>query len=297
MKAKTHDERPVPKAARNAAMSSNAPTILIMAGQRLGKIDQLAAKHGQAHKCLVPLLGRPLIGYVFDAVDAAFPGARIIVSIDDPHALDDMAQAQALFEAGRLCTVASAPDLLDSALAAVASANPSYPLLITTGDNVLMTAQALRDFHTHALERGADGAVMCARKEAVLAAHSDGQPRFWKFRDGEFSGCNTFWWRDASALVIGTIFRGGGQFLKFPGRFINAFGLANLIGFRLGLLTLDRMVARVSRRCGKEIRMQVVDNGELSIDVDDEFSHQVAERLLTRRSVAGSAADQAGSPA
>jgi hypothetical protein len=121
---------------------------------------------------------------------------------------------------------------------------------------------------------------MFARKEDILAAHSEGQPRFWKFRDGEFSGCNSFWMKDASAKKVGEIFRGGGQFLKFPKRFISAFGLSNLIGFRLGLFNVKRMLSRVSARFGKKIAVQIVDDGKLAIDVDTEFSHLVAERLL-----------------
>lgn len=253
-------------------------TILILAGQRLGKIDPLAEKYGVEHKCLVPLLGRPLIGYVLDAVDAAFPEAPIVVSINDPHALDNEPEAQPFFKSGRLRTVASAKNLLESALAAAEGV--SFPMLVTTGDNVLMTPDALRGFHEFALSEGADAAAMFARKEDILAAHTEGQPRFWKFRDGEFSGCNTFWMKDWGAASVGEIFRGGGQFLKFPKRFIAAFGLANLIGFRLNLLTVDRMLARISKRFGKRIKVQIAGDGRLAIDVDNEFSHQVAERLL-----------------
>lgn len=270
---------PDPTGAVIAAL--NTPTILILAGQRLGKIDPLAARHGVEHKCLVPLLGRPLIGYVFDAVDAAFPGARIVVSINDPTALDNEPEAKRFFEAGRLTTVASAHNLLESVFAAVEGSN--FPLLITTGDNVLMTPEALRGFHGFALAEGADGAAMFARKQDILAAHPGGQPRFWKFRDGEFSGCNSFWLRNRDALALGEVFRGGGQFLKFPARFIAAFGFVNLIGFRLGLFTTERMLARISKRFGKQVRVQIADNGELAIDVDTEFSHMVAERLLKAR--------------
>lgn len=254
------------------------PTVLILAGQRLGKVDPLAGKYGVEHKCLVPLLGRPLIGYVLDAVDAAFPEAPIVISINDPHALDKEPEARRFFEAGRLRTVASAKNLLESAFAAAEGV--SFPLLITTGDNVLMTPEALRGFHAFALSEGADAAAMFARKEDILAAHAEGQPRFWKFRDGEFSGCNTFWMRDWAASSVGEIFRGGGQFLKFPKRFIAAFGLANLIGFRLNLFTVDRMLARISKRFGKRIKVQIASDGRLAIDVDNEFSHKVAERLL-----------------
>ncbi|WEK47488.1 MAG: nucleotidyltransferase family protein [Candidatus Andeanibacterium colombiense] len=261
------------------------PTILIMAGQRLGQIDALAAAYGITHKCLVPLLGRPLIGYVFDAVDAAFPGSRIVVSINDPRALDDEPEAQRFFDTGRLTTVASERNLLESTFAAVEGAD--WPVLITTGDNVLMTPEALRDFHRFALDQRADAAAMFARKEDILAAHPEGQPRFWKFRDGEFSGCNTFWMKDRAALAVAEIFRGGGQFLKFPRRFIGAFGLSNLIGFRLRLFDTNRMLARVSRRFGKTVKVRVADSGELAIDVDTRFSHTVAERLLRKRGVSG----------
>ena len=34
--------------------------------------------------------------------------------------------------------------------------------------------------------------VALARKEDVLAAHPEGQRRFYKFRDGEFSNCNLY---------------------------------------------------------------------------------------------------------
>lgn len=259
------------------------PTVLILAGQRLGVPDPLALAHGVEHKCLVPLLGRPLIGYVLDAIDAAFPDARIVVSINDPRALDHEPEALRFFDAGRMRTVPSAKNLLESVLEAAAGAD--FPLLITTGDNVLMTPEALKGFHAFALREGADGAALFARKEDILAAHPEGQPRFWKFRDGEFSGCNTFWMRNREATTVGEIFRGGGQFLKFPKRFIAAFGLMNLIGFRLRLLTVDRMLARVSRRFGKQIKVQIATDGRLAIDVDNAHSHAVAERLLRAKGV------------
>jgi GTP:adenosylcobinamide-phosphate guanylyltransferase len=260
------------------------PTILILAGQRLGRIDPLAARHGVDHKCLVPLLGRPLIGYVLDAVDAAFPGATIVISINDPAAIEREPEARRFLEAGRLRIVPSAHSLLESVFAA--SSEVSFPLLMTTGDNVLMTPEALREFHRFALERGVDGAAMFARKEDILAAHPDGQPRFWRLRDGEFSGCNTFWAKDRAAFKVGEIFRQGGQFLKFPRRFVAAFGLVTLVGFRLGLWTTETLLARISRRFGKKVAVQIVQNGRLAIDVDTEFSHQVAERLLVSRKAA-----------
>lgn len=256
---------------------------MILAGQRLGRVDPLAAKYGVEHKCLVPLLGRPLIGYVLDAVNAAFPAAPIMVSINDPAALDGEPEARPYFEAGRLRTVVSERNLLESVLLAIEGIEG--PALMTTGDNVLMTPEALRGLHQFAQRENADAAVLFARKQDVLTAHPDGQPRFWRLRDGEFSGCNTFWCKDRAAFKVAEIFREGGQFLKFPKRFIAAFGLGTLIGFRLRLLTVERLLARISRRFGKQVKVQIADDGRLAIDVDTEFSHLVAERLLRARGV------------
>ena len=117
------------------------PTVLILAGQRLGRVDPLAAKYGQEHKCLIPMLGRPIMAYVLDAVDAAFPTAPLITSINDPAALDGHPEVQRFRDAGRLTVVKSRTNLLDSVLAAAEGVD--YPLLMTTGDNVLVTPRRL----------------------------------------------------------------------------------------------------------------------------------------------------------
>jgi GTP:adenosylcobinamide-phosphate guanylyltransferase len=264
-------------------MARPLPTVLILAGRRQGRVDPLAAAHGVKHKCLVPLLDRPLIGYVLDAVEAAFPHCRIVVSIDDPAALDDVPEARRLIARGRLATARSSAILLESVFEAADGA--AFPLLVTTADNVLMTPEALRRFHSFAIGEGVDAAVMLARKQDIVAAHAGGQPRFWEFRDGAFSGCNTYWMKDRSASSVAEIFRGGGQFLKFAKRFIDAFGLVDLIAFRLRLFTLEGVQARISRRYGKSVKAQIAGDGRLAIDVDTEFTHLVAERLLRARGV------------
>jgi hypothetical protein len=45
------------------------------------------------------------------------------------------------------------------------------------------------------------------------------------------------------------------------------------------------MLARISKRFGKRIKVQIATDGRLAIDVDNEFSHKVAERLLRANGV------------
>jgi hypothetical protein len=61
--------------------------------------------------------------------------------------------------------------------------------VITTADNVLLTAAAVRQVADR-LAGGDDTVIALARKEDVLAAHPQGQRRFYRFRDGEFSNCS-----------------------------------------------------------------------------------------------------------
>jgi len=53
----------------SAAMSS--VRVLILAGQRAGVVDPLCAASGEKRKALIPILGRPMLHYVLDALSAA----------------------------------------------------------------------------------------------------------------------------------------------------------------------------------------------------------------------------------
>src|SRR5687768_1211343 len=114
---------------------TGAPTILILAGKRDGKLDPLAEKAGVSHKAVVPIRGKPLITWVLEAAEAAWPDNKILVSIHDPAVIADLPIVQKLTASGRLhCTEARA-GIVESLEAAVETGAP-FPLLITTGDNV-----------------------------------------------------------------------------------------------------------------------------------------------------------------
>ncbi len=77
--------------------------------------------------------------------------------------------------------------------------------------------------------------------------------------------------------------RGGGQFVKFPKRIAKAFGVINLIRFFLGWGTKEKLFAQVSRRFGFAMVPIEMSHGHCAIDVDNERTFQVTEKLLTKR--------------
>jgi GTP:adenosylcobinamide-phosphate guanylyltransferase len=259
---------------------TSSPKILVLAGRRSAALDPLAAKFEVSHKALVPVLGEAMIGRVLRIVEDAFPEAPLYVSVEDFELIRGEPTVARLHGAGRLQPVPAQEHIVDSIV--TASARTGFPLLVTTADNVLMTPIALRLLHREGMSSQAHALVAMARKEDIRATHPDGQRRFYEFKGGGYSNCNMFWLASEKALRATESFRHGGQFAKKPERIVKAFGLLNLVRFRLGRHTLRQMFGFISKRFGVEIRPVVMDEGRLAIDVDNERTHKVAEEVLAR---------------
>jgi GTP:adenosylcobinamide-phosphate guanylyltransferase len=263
------------------ASSERGFTAIVLAAQRGGRLDPLADRFGVSHKCLVPIVGKPLLEWVLRAL-AEVPGiSRIHISIEQEAVEAARAVPGAKGELGvPVDFVPSAPTLTDSVYAAAHGIEE--PILITTADNVLLSpgvaAEAVAKMHA-----GAEGVLVVATREAVLAAHPEGQRRFYKLRGGAYSNCNLYGLHGPRALKVAETFRSGGQFAKNPKRLAETFGLLNLLLVRFGLVTLEWAVRRMGRRFGIRAEPLVVRDGSQAIDVDNQRTYDVARQLLERR--------------
>jgi len=262
-------------------------TALILAGKRDGTTDPLAEAARVSHKCLVPVAGRPMIVHVLEALTTSLGIGRISISIDDPLALDAVPEVADAIQRGIVKIAPACANLVDSLFAALEGA--AFPVLVTTADNVLLDPASIATIEREALGARADVAVAFTRRASVLAAHPDGQRRFYRFSDDAYSNCNAYWLGSAKALGAAEVFRHGGQFAKHPARIVKAFGLINLIRFRYGIGTLDAAFARFSRRFRLQMRPVILANGAVAIDVDNPRTHAIAEQLLDPRAFAEAA--------
>jgi GTP:adenosylcobinamide-phosphate guanylyltransferase len=256
-------------------------TAIVLAAQRGGRLDPLADRFGVSHKCLVPIAGKPLVEHVLRAL-AEVPGlSRIHISVekDAVAAVGRVPGAKGEFGVP-VEFVPAAPSLADSVYAAALGIEE--PILVTTADNVLMspgvTAEMVRRMHA-----GADCVIAVATREAVLAAHPEGQRRFYRLRGGSYSNCNQYGLSGPRALKMAETFRSGGQFAKNPKRLAETFGLFNLLLVRFGLISLERAMKRVSRHFGVRAEALVVTDGTQAIDVDNSRTYDIAAALLERR--------------
>lgn len=256
-------------------------TALIMAGKRSGVIDPLAERAGVTQKCVVPVFGKPMIEHVVDAVAKCDSIGEIRIIAHEPDEIARIPLVSSLQREGRLQFRPGAFNLVDSIFEGAKGAE--FPLLITTADNCLVTAQGYGEFIDKAFAAQAGAAAALARKEDVISADPVGQKKFYEFRDGGYSNCNTYWIGSRDALSAAEIMRSGGQFVKYPGRIARVFGLINLIRFYFGLGDKEKLFAQISRRFGYRLVPIVLSNGEFAIDVDEERSFGITEKLLAKR--------------
>ena len=274
---------------------------IILAAQREGRLDPLAAEAGVSHKCLVPIGGRPLLAHVIEALAGVDGLARIRISVepaaepalrailpDPPRARSGRGTARSAVEGARSLDefhgipiefVPSRPTITDSVYAAAEGLDG--PFIVTTADNVLLTAGAVRRVAAR-LAAGDDAVGALARREDVLSAHPQGQRRFYRFRDGAFSNCNLYGMSRAG-LRLAETYRSGGQFAKNPLRILQAVGLTNAIILRYGLVTLDAAFRRLGRRFDVKASAVVLEDGAHAIDVDNARTYAIASELLERR--------------
>jgi CTP:molybdopterin cytidylyltransferase MocA len=259
-------------------------TAIVLAAQRSGRLDPMAAEAGVTHKCLVPILGRPLLQYVLEAL-APVPGlVRIRICIEPEAVEAARAVPGASGELGIPADfVPSAATITESAYASAEGLDEA--LVITTADNVNLTPGAVQAL-IERIRAGADAVLALARKDAVLAAHPEGQRRFYELSDGAYSNCNLYAVAGPRVLGLAEAFREGGQFARNPGRLRRIVGSFNLLLFRFRLVSLEGAMKRLSRRAGFRTEAVVLEDGAHAVDVDNPRTYAIAEAILRRKRAA-----------
>ena len=267
-------------------MTDTRYTALVLAASR-GNLDPLAQAGGVSHKCFIDIAGQPMLRRVVEAVMASGRIGRTIVGIE----ADSIAEAKAILAplpgAERIEYVASR-ETIGASVAAVASED-MLPLVITTGDNALHTAEMVRYFCDSLDGLAEDGALGLTPAQVVLDAYPEGNRAFHRFRDGAYSSCNLYALLTERALAAPRVFNSGGQFGKKPKRLIGAFGLWAFLLYKSRLFTLRTVLKALSRAIGLRTAPVVMPFAEGPIDVDRMQDWELANRIVAARE-AGAAA-------
>lgn len=244
--------------------------VLILAGQRAGVVDPLCAASGEKRKALIPILGRPMLHYVLDALSDA--------NLKTPfHICGCPADVDV-----RLIDAPSAQGPADSAMAALKS-GIEFPVLMTTADHPLLTPMMITEFIETSKMSGADFTIGLAQESIIRPAYPDMKRTYLRFSDGGVSGCNLFYIANEKGLKAIEFWQEAQHFRKQPLKLACKLSLSLFWRYWRGTLSLGAALDYASKTLGIKAAPVMMSMAEASIDVDKPADRDLVEAILLRR--------------
>jgi HAD superfamily phosphoserine phosphatase-like hydrolase len=249
-------------------------TAVVLAGSRPGA-DPLADRFRVPVKALVPVGGEPMVGRVVGTLLQCKRVTRVLVLTQAP---DDLAW---LAEHPRVEVTASRTDIAGSLAAVLGTDSAPWPALVTTADHPLLTS----DMVEHFLEAsaGSDATMGIVERGVMLARFPETKRTWIRFGGDAFTGANLFTFQTEQALKAIGLFGRAEADRKRRHRLIWHFGPALAFSAATRTVSVERGMARLSRRLGIRATAVALPFPEAGIDVDRLDDHELAERILADR--------------
>lgn len=242
--------------------------VLILAGERQGG-DPLAIAEQVANKTEIHIAGKPMITYVLDAVRGLKATASIYLVSSQEQPAEGVTH---IIPADSPCA---------SVLRAINGL--TFPLLLTTADHPLLTSEMIEDFLASCEMRREDLCVGVVPLAIVKAHYPENRRTKLRFKEGGYSGANLFYLRNDSVVNILEFWQKVERERKRPLRMMWLLGTKSVLQYLLGLLTLEDVIARISKRTGTTIAPILIHDPHAAIDVDKPSDLALVRSILTRR--------------
>jgi GTP:adenosylcobinamide-phosphate guanylyltransferase len=250
---------------------------VILAASR-GASDPMAQAYGVLHKCRITIGGVPMIARVVGALQQSGVIDDIAISTESENVYADVIGERG----GNVHHVQSQQSAPSSALHAIRK-DDHYPVLITTGDHALLTADMVRHVCDHASRLDADFTVGLATAETILQKYPGTRRTFFTFAKTRVSGCNLFTVHTEAGLRVLERWQTMERNRKKPWKLVFSFGVTPLLRFAAGQLTLDRAFEIVSQRMRTKVSPLLLPFPEAAIDVDKPADKELAELIVSTR--------------
>jgi CTP:molybdopterin cytidylyltransferase MocA len=255
---------------------------VVLAGER-GGIDPVARAAGVAAKALAPVGGRPMILRVLDALAAAREVGPVVLSGPAPEVVAQDPELGRRIASGEVVRIDGEPTPSQSAHAAMRALPAEAPVLLTTADHPLLTAEIVDHFGAAARAAGGDVVIGLARWDAVAAAFPGTRRTVLGLRDAGYCGCNLFAFMTARGREVAALWRRVERDRKRPWRMLRIVGWGAVVRYLLGRMTLAEGLALVSRRLGLRIGAVILPFPEAAVDVDSVGDWTLAQAVARRR--------------
>jgi len=256
-------------------------TAVVLAGDRKPS-DPVAEAAGVSCKALTPVGGRPMVLGVLDALEEAREIESVILC--GPHrAAIGEEELHARIASGKVKWVESQATPSSSTYHAMQSLPDSTPVLVTTADHALLTAEMVDYFCSGARGSGKDVVVGLALHELVTAKYPETKRTAILLGDGSYCSCNLFGFLTPEARSAAHFWRKVESQRKKTLRVIAGFGWLNLLLYLLKRPSLEEGLERISHRIGLRAGAVLLPFPEAAVDVDTVSDWKLVESIVANR--------------
>ena len=250
---------------------------VILAGSRPAG-DPLADAHSAPAKALVKVAGRPMLSYVAKALIDHKAIGSIRILAQDTETLKSDPGTSWLVKEDRIKFTVSRSTIATSIDEILAQDDARFPLLITTADNVLLSEAMITRFSDGA--EGSDIAIAVVEKQVLFARYPESKRTWIKFRGGQYSGANLFYFGSAKAQRALRVWAEIEQDRKKGWKILTIFGPWLLFLAVVRLISVDQFAARVGKKLGLSVSIVKMPQAEACIDVDKQSDLDLVEKIL-----------------
>jgi GTP:adenosylcobinamide-phosphate guanylyltransferase len=254
-------------------------TAVILAGER-GPGDPLVKASGACCKALIEIDGTPMILRVLQALETATRVGARLVSGPEKDQLAAVPVLNKLVASQAIGWRAPATTPSTSAYEAMQSIPAEQPVLVSTADHPLLTADIIDDFCVRSLDRDIDITVGLAPYRLVREAYPEMKKTVLHFSDGDYCGTNLFAFLTERGRRLADFWRRVESQRKSPLRIIRILGWGAVIRYLLGRLTLDNALELLSRRLDLRIGAVILEQADAAVDVDSIADHEIVQNKL-----------------
>jgi CTP:molybdopterin cytidylyltransferase MocA len=255
---------------------------VILAGDR-GHYDPVANAAGVSHKCLVPVNGTPMVLRVLEALKAAREIDDRILCGPPQAAINQNPDLKAQITSGKVRWMESSQTPSASAHRALESLPEESPVLVTTADHALLSAQMVDHFCVEARLKHCDVVVGLAPLERVLETFPDAKRTASRFQDGSYCSCNLFAFLSPRARAAADFWRKVEHQRKKPIRLVSILGWSVVLRYLLRRLSLTDALAQISGRLQLRAGAVFLPFPEAAIDVDKVEDWELVQKHLAAR--------------
>lgn len=250
-------------------------TAIVLAGSRPG-VDPFAKAHGTDLKALIPMAGMPMVRRPVEALLKSEGVGSIRVLAQQQGRI-----AQALPLEERVAVSGSGETIASTIDAICAEPDVQWPLLVTTADHALLTADMIADFLGRS--DGADVAIGVVSQAALVKRLPQTRRTWLKFRGGAYTGANLFLLAGPQVRPALELWRASEQNRKKAWRMLLTLGLPGFLGAALRVRNLEQTLNAVGKKLGLNIRAVELADPLAAVDVDKSDDHALVTAILEGR--------------